>query len=229
MHEETFEFEPARVASVFGDKQVENFGICAGLDRRGTRLYLWDEFVRQNELITGERRPIAMAGYDVGVQRGESCHLRVLDTFQAAVAFDLSALPTSAVKDARLIIHHNFSPLDPVKYRGHRDQCGLFRIYQATEDWAAGIFWPDGPSGPRDLIAGTPIRPAPDPLGSEVDVTRAVGGWARGERQNFGFTIMPDLSRVATLFEGADQEPGWMCEMGVVDFQLVVTVMVPDS
>lgn len=41
--------EAEKTASIFGENYHESFGICDPflLDRRGTRLYLWDEFVRQ--------------------------------------------------------------------------------------------------------------------------------------------------------------------------------------
>lgn len=234
-HEETFEFEPSRIASIFGDKQVQQFGVCAGLDRRGTRLFVWDEFIRQNEVLVGAPRPIALAGYEVGVDRGESCHLRILDTFQAAIAFDLSSLPTSAVTNAELRIQQRFSLLDPPRPAGTQDQCQILRVQQATQDWDSGLFSPDSPLGPSPFLTNTSIRATSERLRagilsrSVIDVTQAVGTWARGTRPNFGFTITPDLTEATAMFERADSEPGWICDFGAVDFELVVTVTVPDS
>lgn len=235
LHEETFEFRPTRVASIFGDKQVQRFGLCSGLDRRGTRLFLWDEFVRQHDTLVGAPRPIALAGYEVGVTRGDSCHIRVLDTFQAAVAFDLSSLPTSAVSHAELRIRQRLSLLDPPRPVGNQEQCEVLRVYQATQDWRSGLFAPDTDFGPLPFISHSATRATSDHLRagilsrSSVDVTQAVSMWARGSRPNFGFTLTPDLEDVTAMFERTDSEPGWVCDFGIIDVELVVTVAVPDN
>lgn len=49
--ERTVTLEAEKAASIFGENHHDTFGVCDPffLDRRGTRLYLWDEFVRQRD------------------------------------------------------------------------------------------------------------------------------------------------------------------------------------
>jgi hypothetical protein len=232
--EETFTFEPDRTATVFGENRNETFGICNPftVDRRGTRLYTWPEFVRQR--TSPDYRVRNLAGYDVGVSRGESCHQRVFETFQAAAHFDLSTLPDgAAITSAELRVHRFFSPLDPPYSRGSAEQCTVLLIGQATGAWAPGIYRVGTASGPRPLIPSRPARPRPGPynaLGSSswnVDVTQTVSEWVRGGRANQGFVITPDIDKVEEFYKAAD-EVGFMCDVGITGFELVVTAAVPE-
>ena len=235
LREETFTFTPNKTASIFGDKQTETFGICGPtLDRRGTRLYVWDEFVRQRNSTTPDYPIQDLAGYELDVVRGESCHLRILDTFQAAVSFDLSSLPSSAVTSAELTINRFFSPLDPPRLRGTNEQCTVMLIGEATEPWAAGIYSPVGAAdGVRPFINRRLARIDAGPHDARgtstlhLNITNTVSEWARGVRPNNGFVITPDLERVMDIYHHTE-EGGFMCDMGITDFELTVTVAVPD-
>ncbi len=139
----TVTLEAEKAASIFGENHHETFGVCDPLflDRRGTRLYLWDEFVRQRDSAGPEGNVNHLAGYEVAITRGESCHLRIFETYQAAVKFDLSALPAdAAVVSAQLDIRGSFAPFDPPRNRGNRTQCRVMLLGQATEPWEAGVF-----------------------------------------------------------------------------------------
>lgn len=234
--ERTFTLEPNRTASVFGMKQHDTFGVCDPftLDRRGTRLYLWDEFIRQRESGLPSRRIRDLAGYEVAVTRGQSCHLRIVDVFQAAAHFDLSSLPpNAAVIHAELRVFRYFSPVDASRSRGGREQCTVMMIGQATESWTAGRFAIVGPDDPRPFIASRPARPDTGPYDARgtsawsLDVTRTVSEWMRDVRPNRGFTITPDLERVTGFYDATD-EGGFFCDTGIAGVELVVTVAVPD-
>jgi hypothetical protein len=233
LRNEALTFRPDKVASIFGPKHSDNFGVCGSLDRRGTRLYLWDEFIRQR----AEVRVQQFAGYEVAVTRGESCHLRILDTYQAAVSFDLSSLPSSAVVSAELRINRRFSPLDPPRPRGTNEQCTVMLAGAATEAWAPGVYPSNLTTASagdfRPFIASRAARPDAGPYNAvgtstmRLNVTNTVGDWARGVRPNNGFVITPDLERVLDTYRHMDQG-GFMCDMGITSFELAVTVAVPD-
>lgn len=224
LEEVTITLEPEKTASIFGVATRDRFGVCAGVPRSGTRLYLWGEFLRQLE---DSRYDVQnMAGYQVAVNRGESCHERILNAFQAASYFDLSSLPSMAVTSARLRIDRPFVPRDPPAPPGTRDQCTVMMIGEATESWDAGL---------HELIPFIPWRTArreggPHRAGSftsglELDVTSTVGAWVREQRPNEGFVITPDMDLVTGFFNATDQR-GYLCEMGIGDVELVVTVAV---
>jgi len=141
LREETFTFTPGRTASIFGSKVSETFGICGStVDRRGTRLYLWDEFIRQRDRATSDYSNSHLSGYEVAVSRGETCHLRILDTFQAAVWFNLSSLPSTAVVSAELRISDvRYGGLDAPRGIGGSDRCKVARVGEATQAWVSGI------------------------------------------------------------------------------------------
>ncbi len=232
--ERTVTLEAEKAASVFGENHHDTFGICDPffLDRRGTRLYLWDEFVRQRNSVRPDNNVSHLAGYEVAVTRGESCHLRIFETYQAAVKFDLSALPT-AVVSAQLKVHVDFGPLDPPHEHGSRAQCTVMLLGQATEPWEAGIFRIALPDGSRPFIPSRPARPAASPFhasggitGFSLNVTQTVSEWVRGIRPNHGFVIMPDRESVMNFYNAMD-EGGYFCDIGISRFELVVTVAVP--
>ena len=238
LREETFTFLPGMTASIFGEKQTENFGVCGPtLDRRGTRLYLWDEFIRQRNSTMPDYDVIHLAGYEVAVSRGESCHLRILDTYQAAAWFDLSSLPSGAVTSAELAISHGFSPLDPPRGRGTIEECNVMLTGEATEAWGSGIYHIDpvtgAGSGFRPFITWRPARIDTGPYTTRgsgtmrLDVTHTVSEWVRGARPNNGFVITPDLDAVMAIYRDTD-EGGHMCDLAITGFELTVTVAVPD-
>lgn len=233
--EQTFTFTPDRMATIFGDKQVETFGVCAPgmLEQRGARLYLWDEFIRQRD----DGGPVdQFAGYEIAVSRGESCHQRVLDTYQAAAWFDLSSLPSAAVVSAELSISRGFGPLDPPRERGTSEQCSVMMAGEATELWGSGIFHinPDNGEGDgfRPFITYRAARPDAGPHRANgtstlrLDVSNTVSNWVRGVRRNDGFVLTPDPDRTLAIFGDTD-EGGFMCDMGITGFELQVTVAVP--
>jgi hypothetical protein len=236
--ERTITLETEKAASIFGKNHHDTFGVCDPffLDRRGTRLYLWDEFVRQRDSAGLEGNVNHLAGYEVAVTRGESCHLRIFETYQAAVKFDLSALPAdAAVVSAQLNIRGSFAPFDPPRDRGNRAQCTVMLLGQATEPWEAGIFRNGLPDGSRAFIPARPARPAAAPLyassntaGLRLDVTQTVSEWVRGIRTNHGFVITPDRESVMNFYNATD-EGGYFCDIGISRFELVVTVAVPQT
>lgn len=234
----TVTLEAEKAASIFGENHHETFGVCDPffLDRRGTRLYLWDEFVRQRDSAGPEGNVNHLAGYEVAITRGESCHLRIFETYQAAVKFDLSALPAdAAVVSAQLDIRGSFAPFDPPRNRGNRTQCTVMLLGQATEPWEAGVFRSGLPDGSRAFIPARPARPAATPLyasgstaGFHLDVTQTVSEWVRGIRTNHGFVITPNRERVMNFYNATD-EGGYFCDIGISRFELVVTIAVPQT
>lgn len=223
LEEVTITLEPEKSASIFAMARSDRFGVCTGVPRGGTRLYLWGEFLRQMEEVTRYDLQY-MAGYEVHVNRGESCHERILNAFQAAAYFDVSTLPSMAVTSARLRIDRPFSPRDP-PFRGTNQQCNVMMIGEATESWEAGlhegvpfISWRAArrDAGPhRATLTGI----------LDLDVTNTVGAWVREQRSNEGFVITPDMDAVTDFFNATDQR-GYMCDMGIGDVELVVTVAV---
>jgi hypothetical protein len=236
--ERTITLEAEKAASIFGENHHDTFGVCDPffLDRRGTRLYLWDEFVRQRDSAGPEGNVSHLAGYEVAVTRGESCHLRIFETYQAAVKFDLSTLPAdAAVVSAQLNIRGSLAPLDPPRDRGNRAQCTVMLLEQAMESWEAGIFRNGLPDGSRAFIPARPARPAAAPFyasgstaGFRLDVTQTVSEWVRGIRPNHGFVITPERESVMNFYNTTD-EGGYFCDIGISRFELVVTVAVPQT
>ncbi|MDR4514494.1 DNRLRE domain-containing protein [Nitrosomonas sp.] len=236
LSEQTFTLEAEKTASIFGENHHDTFGVCSPfqLDRRGTRLYLWDEFVRQRDSVRPDFNLNNLAGYEVAVTRGESCHLRIFESYQSAVRFDLSVLPNNAaVVSAALNVYGDFGPLDSPRLRGSREQCTVMQLGQAIEPWDAGIFRAGSPDGARLLINAIPSRPAAGPFDTsrsswrQVDVTNTVSEWVRGIRTNHGFVITPDRERVLAFYNATD-EGGFFCELGISRFELVVTVAAPE-
>ncbi|MBX3629823.1 MAG: hypothetical protein KF908_07865 [Nitrosomonas sp.] len=236
--ERTVTLEAEKTASIFGENYHESFGICDPffLDRRGTRLYLWDEFVRQRNSTRPDDNVSHLAGYEVAITRGESCHLRIFETYQTAVKFDLSALPANAaVVSAQLNIHGSFAPLDPPRDRGNRAQCTVMLLGQATEPWEVGIFRSGLPDGSRASIPARPARPATGPFyasgstaGFRLNVTQTVSEWVRDIRPNHGFVITTDRESVMNFYNATDKG-GYFCDIGISRFELVVTVAVPQT
>ena len=101
--EQTFTFRPVSLAGIM-DTKVKNFGVCSPfeLDRRGASFFIWTEFLRARD--SRYANPSFLSGYEILVNRGESCHLITANRFQTAVAFDISSLPSSAVTSAELRI-----------------------------------------------------------------------------------------------------------------------------
>lgn len=236
LREETITLLPMKTASIFGNKQSEKFGVCAPLlDRRGTRLFLWDEFLRTRAIERSAYYNSHLTGYEVAVVRGESCHLRIADTFQAAVWFDLSRLPSTAVVSAELRMSANqFAGLDAPYLFGTREQCAVALIGEATEPWESGIYHraiePATGDGPRPFITSIPARIDSGPyerLPASLNVSNTVGQWVRGVRPNNGFVITPDLAAATDFYRHTD-EGGYMCPLWLNNFELVVTVAVPD-
>lgn len=177
-----------------------------------------------------------MAGYEVNVQRGQSCHIRFLHTFQSAVFFDLSSLPPDAtVAKATLRINDNL----PSEFRDDISTvaCTVFRLGEAEEDWVGGTFF--GPStlvpgsdGSRDEIASRPARRASGLFyrtGSGLDVSKTVFDWVKGTRTNYGFTITPDEAETDRVFRSMTEEGHYQCQSYMLEASLEVRVLVPDT
>ena len=224
----TIVLEPTQEASLYGEKRTDNFGVCVGLDRRGTRLFMWDEFLRQNRRGS-DPTDFHMAGYEMAVTRGESCHLRIMDTFQTAVQFDLSSLPSTAIVSAELRIddiRHNGT--DPPRLLGSREQCEVMMVGAATEAWTPGRFGPDpmGTDTSRPFLTWRPTLRDAGPhftFRESLDVTKEVSDWARGVRPNNGFVITPDPDFTNRTYEETD-EGGFICSLWIVDYRLRVVV-----
>lgn len=234
--EQTVTLEPEKSATIFGVKRYNNFGVCwpFSVDRRGTGLYLFGEFLRQLDSSRSDYRVRDLAGYEVAVTRGESCHLRIVDTFQTAVKFDLSSLPAGAVvKDAELRVHRYFSPQDPPRLRGNRAQCTVIMIGQASESWNGGIYHARLSDGARPFINWRPARPDTGPHDARgtrtmnLDVTRTASEWVIGTRPNHGFVITPDLDRVMQVYNAIEQG-GFFCDVGITGYELVLRLAVPE-
>lgn len=231
----TFTATPAQIANIL-EMGHNNFGICYPfiLDRRGTRLGLWDEFQRQRSTGRPLYRVEALTGYEIGVTRGETCHIRMFSQFQTAVSFDLSSLPPgSVIVQAELRIYQEFYPEGISVERGTSEQCAVIRVGQATEDWSPGQFGIGSEMGNRPMIAFRPARPHVEPLVANrytgwlsVDVTHTVSEWMRGARPNYGFTLTPDLGRVRHYYNAAE-DTGFSCELGIARMELVVLAGVP--
>jgi len=235
--EETVTLLPIRTASILATAS-HNFGIChAGIfrfiERRPPTHFLWREFLRDR----GSRYtpPAYLTGYEVLIDRGESCHLATANRYQTAVAFDLSGLPSTAVVSARLritqeVFYGTDPPVDNGPAEEHARRCTVLIVGQATETWESGIF-PTGEEGSfsRDFVASRPVRPDPGPYRTvaPVDVTRAVSEWARGTQPNHGFVIAPDREAVASV-AASIREGGVLCPVWMLDFSLDVTVATPD-
>jgi hypothetical protein len=227
--ERTYTFNPSKTASIMVT-DLENFGVCAfTLDRRGASFFLWGEFLRERETARFPE-PAQLAGYEVLVQRGETCHLRTVNFFQAAAAFDLDSLSSSAIVSAELSVNDTiYAGTDPPVLFGSSEQCTHLLLGQATEPWEAGTYYNTSTgegSGARPLITWTPARNDSGPFRSlpdTLDVTRTVSEWARGVRPNNGFVFTPDLEAISRIAEGID-EGGILCPMWLDSFQLKVTV-----
>lgn len=220
---------PDRAASFFGGKRVDQFGVCSPfhLDRRGTGLFMWREFIRVNAAGDGRYSDFHLAGHEIAVSRGESCHQRILDVFQAALKFDLSALPSTAVASATLeleVVRHGGTDA-PYEQRSD-DQCPALMLGAATEGWVAGRFGP-GADPERGLLAWRPMMRDAGPharLAVTIDVTREVSEWARGVRPNHGFVITPDLETAERAYHATDNG-GFLCTYWILGSRLHVNTL----
>lgn len=198
-----------------------NFGIC---------------HVRLEQRVVGSRSMLvftnfeppqdALAGFEVRIARGESCHYRETHRFQAAVTFDLSSLPSGAITRAELKASTQVNAgLDPPNNFGSREICPVLELQRATAEWEAG-------HDRGALIAGTGVRPARANFSSTntFEVTRTVQDWQNGRRPNLGFLITPDADDVARhagrVEELRDQ---FMCPVMYDNFRLEVTMLVPGT
>ncbi|WP_126452936.1 hypothetical protein [Sulfuriflexus mobilis] len=237
LSEETFTLRPIRTATIL-ESNFKNFGICnAGVftfvDRRPPSAFIEGAFIRERE-SSRFSEAAHLTGYEVLVQRGESCHLITANKFQTAVAFDLSSLPSTAVVAAELRINDSvYGGTDAPVGFGTREQCSVLVVGQATETWASGIFLRGGlpeervGDGPRAFITWRPARPEPGPYYRipPIDITTTVSEWARGTQPNHGFVITPDSDAVSRVAAGI-REGGVMCPVWLDRFELVVTVAV---
>jgi hypothetical protein len=198
-----------------------NFGIChVRLEQRvvGSRsMFVFTNFEPPQD---------ALAGFEVRIARGESCHYRETHRFQAAVMFDLSSLPSGAITRAELeastLVHAGVDP--PINF-GSREVCPVLELQRATAEWDAGL-------GRSALIAGTGVRPARDGFSSTntFEVTRTVQEWQNGRRPNLGFLITPhadDVARHAGRIEEVRDQ--FMCPVMYSNFRLEVSMLVPGT
>jgi len=221
--EHTVTLQPTRTGALMHTVSG-TFGVCVGLDGRGGRPAAWDHFLTvedENPAVDG------MAGYQVSVSRGESCHQRVLSQFQTLAAFDISALPPGALTRAvlratPLLDRQTDAPVPP----GTPGQCNILRVGRATSAW------PPGESiGP--LVTWAPIPPPPAAFGryarfGPVDVTRAVRAWRDGGAANTGFVITPQHDIAERNAEGIEQEnDSFLCDLLLGRFELDVTMLIP--
>ena len=198
-----------------------NFGICHS--RLETRI----SGVRSWFVFTATEPPFdSLAGHEVRVVRGESCHYREVHTFQAAVAFDLSSLPPGAITRAELTaVTLSSSGVDSPIGFGTTEQCRTLVLGRATADWDAGR---EG----TVHIPGEGVRPAITGFagGRSFNVTRTVTDWRDGRTPNLGFVIAPDPDAVArnaaAVGELTDQ---YLCPVMYRDFRLEVSMLVPGS
>lgn len=223
--------EPDQAASFFGAKRVDQFGVCSPfhLDRRGTGLFMWREFIRVNAAGDPRYSNFHLAGHEIAVSRGESCHQRILDGFQTAMRFDLSTLPSTAVASATLeleVVRHGGTD---APYGQRTDaQCPALMFGVAMENWVAGRFGPGpGADAPRGLLAWRPIRNDAGPharIPVSIDVTREVSEWARGARPNNGFVITPDLETAERSYHHTDNG-GFLCTYWILNSRLNVSLL----
>lgn len=198
---------------------MTNFGICH------SRLESRVVGSRSRFVFTSHEPPFdSLAGHEVRVARGESCHLREVHSFQAAVAFDLSSLPTGAVTRAELTASTlSTSGTDSQVDFGSAEQCGILVLGRATADWEAGI-------GGTTLVPSVGVRPAITGFrgARSFDVTRTVTEWRDGRTPNLGFVIAPDPDAVArnaaAVGELRDQ---YLCPVMYREFRLEVSMLVP--
>ena len=198
-----------------------NFGIChPRLETRTAGLQSWFVFTTAEPPFDG------LAGHEVRVARGQTCHLRVVHTFQAAVAFDLSSLPAGAITRAELTaVTLSSSGVDSPIGFGTREQCRILVLGRATAEWDAGR---EG----RVHIPGEGVRPPVTGFAGtrSFDVTRTVTDWRDGRAPNLGFVIAPDPDAVArnagAVGELSEQ---YLCPVMYRDFRLEVSLLVPRS
>jgi hypothetical protein len=235
LSERTFTFRPSKTASIMVT-DLERFGICDPffVDRRGASFFMWGEFLRERGYSRFET-PAELSGFEVLIQRGETCHLRTVNFFQAAAHFDLDSLPSSAIVSAELTINNiNYGGLDAPVGFGSTSQCRQLILGQADEFWDAGTFYnapPGEGDGARELITWIPARYDSGPyrtLPASLDVTKTVSDWARGIHTNNGFVISPDTEAVLRLAESVE-EGGYYCPLWLDSFELTVTVASSDS
>ena len=232
LEERTIVLQPVKAAGVH-HITWSNFGIChSRLERRAVGSWLRNLFnTRMDPLMYG------ITGYEVGIARGESCHLREVHQFQTAVQFDFSSLPAGAIARATL----NFRAradygTDPPILTGTTDQCRISSVLRATAAW-------DPPSVPpyqwdgmlQGLVEGEPLRPASAVFGwgapfHPQDVTRTVVAWVRGEMPNNGFIVTPDRNQIAQVAGTVDDlNEQMMCGVTLGDARLEISMLVRRS
>jgi hypothetical protein len=149
MEARTITLDPVKVA-VRQDVTWANFGIChSHLESRVVGSRLGGVFDRRTD-----RSLAGLSGYEVGVARGESCHLRETSQFQTAVQFDLRALPAGEVTRAELRMRSVADyGLDPPIRQGTTAQCNVLVVGLATADWEPA------PERTFDLVPWTVMTP----------------------------------------------------------------------
>jgi len=239
---QTITLLPIKVAT-FQSQIVENFGVCGpGLDRRGTKAEMWHQLTIRREVF----RPLPfLVGWEVAVQRGESCHLRVISKFQTAIAFDLSTLPSDVVVSARLLLRNQYwIGVDTALPQGSNEACTHLYFGKSLATFEDGIFasLEDRNREIRDART-TNLQPwsrmtrdtgpyntrtvrGPRVIPSSIDVSMEVSRWALKARPNHGFIISSSDSDVERLGRAVD-ERGYFCTAFLSNFSLEVTVAVP--
>jgi hypothetical protein len=231
LQERTVILEPVRSTRVV-QSSWENFGVChIRLESRASALVLNGMFYREPSFY-------GVNGYEVLIARGESCHLRTVAQYQAAIEFDLTALPAGALVRAELTSRSRDDyGVDPPIRIGSWAQCSVLTLGRATAAWeegaipsvAVGSEVPPWRVPLRDLIPWDDLRP---PVGrglglsGTVDVTRTVGAWMRGEAPNFGFVFTPDHAEVRRIAATVgDTHQQLMCGSQPGDARLAVTIL----
>lgn len=216
----SFTLEPVRVRPVVAPTDVE-FGVCDPFVFDRTGLPLGATFAAFERLrgasISG------VAGHEVQIRRGQSCHKRYVITFQTLVDFELGALPAGAVSRAWLTMRGSINGgVDPPRLIGSPAQCNNLRLGRATAWWhlteTRGLVpWEELHSPPPAFVGGV----------GPFDVTRTVNAWKDRDQPNFGFVVAPDpaaVDRNASTIEQTDQE--YMCPMMLGGFQLEIQMIV---
>lgn len=225
---QTVTLQPTVTGAARSAEFSTTFGVCppASLDGRGRGSATWEHFVS----LTMERPDIqGLAGHEIGISRGESCHLRVVSQFQAMVSFPIGSLPAGAVTSAvlrgvPLLDRVTDAPIPP----GTREQCEILAVGRATSPWTPG-------PTQGALVTWAGIPPPPPRFGryarfGPIDVTRAVRAWRDGAAPNLGFVITPPSDKVeAAAEEITEVADAYSCDLLLGQFELDVTLLIPGS